>query len=80
MDAVRADGEHEQYQRVVLTADATFTAREAAAFAVSILRAVTPARRRPAGYAGRDPGGAAPGAGAVAAAGAEPGPLTQLPG
>ena len=53
MDAVRADGEHEQYQRVVLTADATFTAREAAAFAVSILRAV---RQLDAGLPGT-PGG-----------------------
>lgn len=53
MDAVRADGEHEQYQRVVLTADATFTAREAEAFAVSILRA---ARQLDAGLPGTPAG------------------------
>jgi hypothetical protein len=53
MDTVRADGEHEQYERVVLTADATFTAREAEAFAVSILRAV---RQLDAGLPGT-PGG-----------------------
>src|SRR5512133_193467 len=72
-----ADGEHEQYQRVVLTADATFTAREAEAFAVSILRAV---RRLDAGLPGTPGGIPAVLPGAVAAAGAEPGPLTQLPG
>jgi hypothetical protein len=53
MDTVRADGEHEQYERVVLTADATFTTREAEAFAVSILRAV---RQLDAGLPGT-PGG-----------------------
>ena len=53
MDAVRADGEHEQYERVVLTADATFATQEAEAFAVSILRAV---RQLDAGLPGT-PGG-----------------------
>jgi hypothetical protein len=53
MDAVRAEREHEQYQRVVLTADATFGTQEAAAFAVSILRAV---RQLDAGLPGT-PGG-----------------------
>ena len=76
MDAVRADAEHEQYQRVVLTADATFTAREAEAFAVSLLRAILRAiRQLDAGPPGT-PGGPP----AVPRQAPEPGPLTQLPG